>query len=436
MNEILSETLNLLLLGIEILILAFLTSSIFTEKRAFKYIAFVSACTIIINYICLKVLAEVPVAKFLLTTVVLSIWMVLSFRLRLGRCVFLSLFFQAYLTLTDSAAIYLVSRHLDISYSDFFFGPTEYYAVCFFIKIIELFGILILRTLLRRHFQPAYTDVGGWAKTLIFPATSLIVSFYLSDLLFKYPAAGPEVLICIAIMLFADLMSVFLLEYIDQQKNKLRRSDMLRQNMKAELDNVSILQEAYVEQRRMTHEFQNQLATIKGMLSKDGNTNAALAYIDQLQGRISPVRNIVNTHRPAADAVINQESSAARSEGIYLRLQLDDLSAVAIPDSELVIILANLLDNAIEACRKIDKAEDRLILLKIKVFDGTTFLHIENTSAEVVTVKGNRIVTSKQNKLQHGYGLQNITSAIERHGGSYTIQYDPKQGKFIFSAQF
>ena len=136
MNEILSEVLNLLLLGIELLILALLAASVFAEQRTFKYIAITSVCAIVINYVCLKIFANIPVAKFLLTTVVLSIWMVLSFRLRLGRCVFLSLFFQAYLTLTDSAAIYLVSRHLDISYSDFFFGPTEYYAVCFFIKII------------------------------------------------------------------------------------------------------------------------------------------------------------------------------------------------------------------------------------------------------------------------------------------------------------
>lgn len=436
MNEILSEVLNLLLLGIELLILALLAASVFAEQRTFKYIAITSVCAIVINYVCLKIFANIPVAKFLLTTVVLSIWMLLSFLSRLGRCVFLSLFFQAYLMLTDSAAIYFVSRSMGMNFSDFFLGPTEYYAICFFIKIVELFGILILRILIRRRFQPTYADVGGWAKTLIFPAASLIVSFYLSDLLFKYPTAGSELLICVAIMLFADLMSVFLLEYIDQQKNKLRRSDMLRQNMKAELDNVAILQEAYIEQRRMTHEFQNQLTAIKGMLDREGNESTALDYIEQLQGKMSHTRNITNTHCPAADAIINQKSLAAKVGEIYLRLQLDDLSAVTIPDSELVIILANLLDNAIEACSKIPEAENRHILFKVKIFDGTTFLHIENTTAERVVIKDNRVVTSKQNRLQHGYGLQNVTSAIEQHGGSYTMRYDTEQGKFMFSAQF
>ena len=63
-------------------------------------------------------------------------------------------------------------------------------------------------------------------------------------------------------------------------------------------------------------------------------------------------------------------------------------------------------------------------------------MHIENTTAERVVIKDNRVVTSKQNRLQHGYGLQNVTSAIEQHGGSYTMRYDTEQGKFMFSAQF
>ena len=73
MNEILSEVLNLLLLGIELLILALLAASVFAEQRTFKYIAITSVCAIVINYVCLKIFANIPVATFLLTTVVLPI---------------------------------------------------------------------------------------------------------------------------------------------------------------------------------------------------------------------------------------------------------------------------------------------------------------------------------------------------------------------------
>ena len=115
-------------------------------------------------------------------------------------------------------------------------------------------------------------------------------------------------------------------------------------------------------------------------------------------------------------------------------MQLDDLSQFPLPDDELVVVLANLLDNAIEACALIPNKSLRYILIKIQCRPAVTYLHVENSTAEPVTIKNNHIVTHKQSS-GHGYGLQNIKTILERHQALYTLSYQEDGMIFCFSAQ-
>ena len=59
---------------------------------------------------------------------------------------------------------------------------------------------------------------------------------------------------------------------------------------------------------------------------------------------------------------------------------------------------------------------------------------IENTVAEPLKFKNNYIITPKQDRLKHGFGLQNIISIITTYQGSYVM--DCSDGRFIFVVQF
>ena len=88
--------------------------------------------------------------------------------------------------------------------------------------------------------------------------------------------------------------------------------------------------------------------------------------------------------------------------------------------------LANLLE--------INDKSLRYILIKIHCSPAVTYLHVENSTAEPVTIKNNHIVTHKQSS-GHGYGLQNIKTILERHQALYTLSYQEADMIFCFSAQ-
>ena len=120
---------------------------------------------------------------------------------------------------------------------------------------------------------------------------------------------------------------------------------------------------------------------------------------------------------------------------IDFQLQLEDLSHFPLPDNALVVILTNLIDNAIDACEKIPVEHERFIQLVMKTEEKTAWICIENTTAAPITIQNNYVLTTKDNSLLHGFGLKNVSSLISQHNGSYILDYREKDHRFCFYAK-
>lgn len=86
-------------------------------------------------------------------------------------------------------------------------------------------------------------------------------------------------------------------------------------------------------------------------------------------------------------------------------------------------------------CEKIKDPERRVIDLKMRVESSASYLYIENTTAFPVLIRNNRILTSKEENTEHGYGLQNVYAVLDQADAIYLVEYVPEKQSFIFSAQ-
>lgn len=374
-------------------------------------------------------------AKYVLLAVLFALWVFFVYDASLIKSCFPSVFLMTYLTVIDNVVLALVSTIMGKEAQELIGRPESYYLICFFTKTLELFGIVIIRTWLGRHFSNAYLSVFDWLRVSAFPLAILFVSVYLLRIYYLDPSLSYELAICNAILLVLDLVSILILSYLEQQQEAVRDNIILRQNMKTELDNIEAWKKAYDGQRKQTHDFQNQLLVIYGLVKEQAPKEEILAYIKRLQNVELPGTMMVKTHRAVVDIILNQKYAIAESREICLQSQLDDLSAFPLPDDALIIVLSNLIDNAIEACSKIENADERLISLKMKVEQMAAFLYIENPTKEPVHIVNNKIVTTKKNPLEHGYGLQNIASVLEQNNAVYLLNYNEDKHIFSFSAQ-
>ena len=93
------------------------------------------------------------------------------------------------------------------------------------------------------------------------------------------------------------------------------------------------------------------------------------------------------------------------------------------------MLLSNLLDNAIEACCRM---EGRRTIQCSILLDGALFLSVRNTSMPV-TIVGDNIPTSKTPKEEHGFGLSHIQLIMKQLNAEYTFAYE--NGWFEFVAE-
>ncbi len=430
-----ANMLNTALVFLEYTMLYILINGLFESKRpiVIEIMSFIIAASV--NNVVIFSFGDNFWVKNCTVAVTMIIWMLFSFRVSFMKCLYPVLFWLAYLTICDNSMISLLGLIIGDKITTALNDPDSYYLVSLSIKIVELFGITTLNIWLKHHFEHGAASASDWIRVLIFPLTTMVISIMLLRIFYLYPLAAHELLICNAVLLFLDVSSIFILNYFEQQRKKAKDQLILRRSMKAALDSVETWKSAYEQQRKQTHDFKNLLIVLRGFAERETSRSEMIDYIERLQHFDTASSTMINTHRTAANIILDQKLAAAERANIHFMLQLDDLSNFPLPDDELIIVLSNLIDNAIEACEKIEDSRERFIRLNMKVEQQSAYLRIENPTASPVEIKNNRIITTKANTAEHGYGIKNIIAVLERHSAYYLFEYNERERTLSFTLQ-
>ena len=177
--------------------------------------------------------------------------------------------------------------------------------------------------------------------------------------------------------------------------------------------------------RKVRHEMKNHMANIKG-LAGAGEYGEIEDYVRRMDETMQELEYKYVTGNAVTDVIINDKCRRAEKAGI--RFDADFRYGGEIPAFDLGIILNNLLDNAIEACEKLETGKGfvRLSLKRKKQF---LILCVENSFDGAVPVsKGSPLPpTTKQSILpgiitEHGIGLENVRDIAERYFGGVNIK--------------
>ena len=189
------------------------------------------------------------------------------------------------------------------------------------------------------------------------------------------------------------------------------------------------ISENFNKQNKKTHEYKNQIMCISALIKKK-NYQELEKYVNEISGRLDKELDFICTNNVIVDAILNSKYQEIRGKKIVFVLKINDLANLFIRDEDIVIILANLLNNAIEACEKCENK--KIIKLKFIHEDNSVVISVKNTHRNVINYVDNEIQTSKKEETgEHGVGIKNIIEIIEKYEGSYVIQSDDKE--FYFS---
>lgn len=223
--------------------------------------------------------------------------------------------------------------------------------------------------------------------------------------------------ICICIV--CSIMLCMLLIFVNGRRNEKKISEYENKLVASQFEEMKQL---YMTMRGWRHDYHNHMQKIRAHLEL-GEYEEVQDYIDLMETELDAVDIKYKTGNTGVDAMLNSKLTLAEEKG--LRIKCDALLPKELPFNpvDLCVLLGNLIDNAIEACEKMDPSRDRFVRIYMCVRKRQLYLSVSNATGEVVRKLDKEYITNKRGN--HGNGLRRINKVVEKHQGYINRQNEP-----------
>lgn len=158
------------------------------------------------------------------------------------------------------------------------------------------------------------------------------------------------------------------------------------------------------------HDLKNHLLILK---SKEDHPE----YINGLLNKISNFETFVDTGNSILNTLIYEKSKFSKFYKIDLKILIDLNYISSIKDFDICTIFGNAIDNAIEACLKMEADDKRYIRISANKMRKFLIIKIENSKGEKTLSYNDELLSSKADKSMHGYGLKSIHRVVHKYNG-------------------
>ena len=242
-----------------------------------------------------------------------------------------------------------------------------------------------------------------------------------------------------AVLLIASVFMLFLCYTLYRLLIKVSDREALKEklywmeNVKSlELEYYNNLQQKTNEVRKIRHDFKDNIDTVKLLVDENTEESIRLAkeILSSLDNSIKAAKIPVYTDNLVVNTVVGAKADEANKAGITFNGAIDIPHELSFESIDLNCVFLNLLNNAIESCKKLPDGENKEITLKAAVKAGYLIIKTENPYISLDTDISGKIKTSKTDKENHGFGMTLINDIAQKYDGTF----ETKTENGIFTA--
>lgn len=307
-----------------------------------------------------------------------------------------------------------------------------YNYICNLAGIPILGAVVLIRKLGRRKVKTI--NLSRRIYALLFAGVGTGTLFIGSLMISTFPAANDRmrrlILIITIIACFAYCAACLMLVIISDSRDNFKALSQINQKViESQQQYYMLVQEKEMEIHSIRHEMKNYLAGIDALYKKN-NLQEMDQYIRQLIEQTETVNDLFDTGNDIVNAILNDAESRYRKDGIEIHLEGGFPSELHINSMDLCVIFANAVNNAVEAIQKIERNQDRIKFINIKIssFKDDLFIDVTNPVAQKVELSGGSPETTKKDKSSHGFGTKNMKQRAEKYQGA--IQFISEDNNF------
>lgn len=177
---------------------------------------------------------------------------------------------------------------------------------------------------------------------------------------------------------------------------------------------VEEVNDIYKTMRGWRHDYHNHLQKLKAHLAL-GQIEEAKVYLDELEGDLDQIQVKYSTGNISLDAILNSKLSLAERDHIEIHCKAELTQMPTVSDIDLCVIMGNLIDNAVESCRKMPEGVTRFLRIYLCVRKQQLYIAVTNSTGEVVRKLDAEYISNKRG--DHGHGLKRIDIVVEKYQG-------------------
>ncbi|WP_311317257.1 sensor histidine kinase [Schleiferilactobacillus harbinensis] len=188
---------------------------------------------------------------------------------------------------------------------------------------------------------------------------------------------------------------------------------------------IKEVNDLYAQIRGWRHDYHDHLQSLKVYLH-DGDVAQAQHYLSELETSLGDIEQIVRSGNPMLDAVLNAKLTMAKNQQIPMNVKAFVGPQPLIKDVDLVVILGNILDNALEAIEAQPATDDRFLRVYIAIMKQQLYISVTNTRPADQYINYDYASTKNDKR---GLGIRRINALVEKYNGMINRQYE--EGVFV-----
>lgn len=347
----------------------------------------------------------------------------ICFNIKKQNAVFHSVLLVIFSTALEFVTIFIISILFNAEITDYNTNNILLFIDVIISKALYFITCLLLVRIVKKDSTNSKFPISFY----IFP-----ISVTLSLLAFWYICAREIIsetnqimLAIISVLLFSATVFLFITYQHNIEKENqfiLLKSEFTR--LQTEKNYYDILEHQNQQLLIYAHDAKNHLTAIK-----DLNTDPIIDnYIQTMTNNLSEYSKICNSGNMTLDVILNRYKTESELKGINFTfdVRLNNLSFV--DDFDLVTILDNLLDNAIEAA---GITKDKSITFETDNRNSYTVIIISNSCEQSPNTNNNRLITTKKDKTVHGLGLKSVSNTLKKYNGDIDWEFLKDKNQFI-----
>ena len=362
---------------------------------------------------------------FFLANCILSFW---CFDVSFKQSVFYSVVLDIISTATEYITFFIVSvvSGEDVAYT--FDQGGAFLLNAFICKTLFFFISLLLTRFINKNDNITKVPVTFY----FYPLAVVAVLLFLWYIYIGYDMTE-SMKITVTFISAMMLLSTIIL-FISYRNNIERENKMLLLEQEVTKTNTEksyyqILEHQNKNLMMYAHDTKNHLIAIRS-LTDDENI---IGYIEKLTDGINNYSKIASSGNHSLDVIINKYITECEIKNVKFCYDIKKSNLFKVEIFDLVSILGNLLDNALEAA---EKAEDKFIYLHTDRKNGYDIVTVKNSCDEKPHAYGDKLITTKINKRFHGYGTQSVIKTLKKYDGDYNWEYNEKEKTFSATVTF